>query len=530
MKQRYPGMWTIKSASPPANDPNGTPVSRDYSFPAVGSADYRPDGTRGGIYAGCGPFGGAGSVAFQGTLKVKLRYVRNTIRSSGGTYKPDPNDKPRGKTYLEVTATGDAFAQDGAGRGDVRNPSKERASISITPAGGGTVLPNQSYDGRYTTNQTEVGQSRTFLVPVDSQGALTQTVSMATFNAKVELLGNRSTPINNGGYGPSKQWNRGSAYMFINFTVGVRDFSVGLTRLGAPAAKGEEDATLDKTRDEWVDKDGNGHGHTIYSYNYETITAPAIRRSYYNWQTFQGSKGSSWAATTNEWSPSDANDTETQHQQDMPFGTPEAVVAANNGPGMHYVWRGTPTGTQQKIITYTVSGVAGLTESKTYNLTLHDSWEVVSDTISHPQVNYRPHPYGSWVQASHDGDTVTGQLDQSYGWDVGVTFTGQGDIIADLVGVDVSVSRTASTSVGVGNEHNNVRAGYRCRVMIWDAVIRHSGTANQWDASGYVGSGPQPYQIDEPDDPAGGMELGLLEWGGPGPEPSGGPFYYPPNP
>jgi hypothetical protein len=42
--------------------------------------------------------------------------------------------------------------------------------------------------------------------------------------------------------------------------------SVVLTRIGAPTPKLWDDPTLDKTKDEWVDKDGTRYGHTRWSY------------------------------------------------------------------------------------------------------------------------------------------------------------------------------------------------------------------------------------------------------------------------
>jgi hypothetical protein len=289
---------------------------------------------------------------------------------------------------------------------------------------------------------------------------------------------------------------------------------------------------LTAARNETEDADGTRRGHTIFSYHRKdgTSSNSSIAVTSWNHETFFPVFEGGWNTTDNPivnylWSPVENpsgpyNASQTTASWDMNAGNPFTYSAF--APFTQVSWHGGATTPLTKTYTYTATDSQGATATAKYILTLHDPWEIVTKTSAPAKRNYRPHPYGSWVDASHDGDTLVGQLTQTYGWDVGVTFSGPDDLIANLIGVDVTVTRTVSTGVTVGNEHNNVRKGYRACIMIWDAVIRHTGTANQWDEEGYVGN--MPFECDEPDNPAGGMHLGPVEWNGDGPEPPEGPF------
>lgn len=309
--------------------------------------------------------------------------------------------------------------------------------------------------------------------------------------------------------------------------VSVDNRTLTMTRVGAPAPKqkGAAGVTIDEAKDEWVEADGTGHGHTTYAYQRSNASGSGTHLVA-NTQTFSATFTSSNTPQW-QWSPSSDGDTATSHSQDMPKGnlTNTTSIYGNQ-------WSGTPTGTSNKIITYDVTDTDGTTAKGRYELTLHDPWEIVSQTKRRLNTNHRPHPYSEWTTAGADGDTLTGQVSREYSWAVGITFTPVlSKTIAKLVGVDVSVERTASVGVTVGDERNNVQKGWACRVIVYDVVDLHSGTVNQWDWQGYVGDGPQPFEISEPTSPnSGGMELGPLEWHGDGPQPPGNGIYTPPVP
>lgn len=320
------------------------------------------------------------------------------------------------------------------------------------------------------------------------------------------------------------------AYLSYNAEKDNRGVKITRSDAPAPKQKGAPGVVIDESKDEWIDVDGTGHGHSIYTYlnTYQNPTAPSphpypnppVTVTVPNVQTFNAVRSGTWIGPLSwQWTPSEdgsgtlpADDINT-HQQEMPNGTANLEYGA---------WAGTPSGTSQKIITYDLTdGNDGAKVKARYYLTLHDPWEVVIHNTATAKRDYRPHPYGGWVEASEDNDTLTGDLTQSHEMTVGVTFSGPP--IGDLIGIDVSASYTVSTGVTVGNEHNNVRAGYRSRVYIWDEVIRHTGTADEWNKSGYVGN--TPFQYDAPATPTvWGMHLGPLEWNGSGPEPPEGPF------
>jgi len=49
--------------------------------------------------------------------------------------------------------------------------------------------------------------------------------------------------------------------------VDLSNYGLYISRSGAPTAKSENDSSLDKNRDEWIEADGTRHGNTTYSYN-----------------------------------------------------------------------------------------------------------------------------------------------------------------------------------------------------------------------------------------------------------------------
>lgn len=134
-----------------------------------------------------------------------------------------------------------------------------------------------------------------------------------------------------------------------------------------------------------------GEGMTYYSTSEKPmVNTPEIRANFEGiWrQTTKVAQQGPHAGETyygvgyqNEWSPSDAGDVtyymdDSNHtfqyikRQDMPFGSQSKQL---NG-----LWKGTATGPQQKIITFTVKDPADDAAAKAkYVLNLHDEWENV---------------------------------------------------------------------------------------------------------------------------------------------------------
>ncbi len=538
-RKRYTGKTTFSESEPPNGQsypasPQAVTRQHDDKAPIPWSyvGPDSSDTKNGTMYWFASPFRSSGAFSIGGAASVEFKGDTNAILCY---YPDDADDKPTAPVFLKVEIIANAGASDVAYAYTqlTRNPSKEHARITITPKGeisadavvlgDADAFDTGSSKNVSTTTQFYVKFSPQGNTQKDAQGNITAVVPLVTINTKAWLSAGRYSVVNPGTTNRSFQWNPGSVGIFSRGAATVTNFSLNISRAGARALTSRNDPNFNADRDEYIDADGNGHGHTIYSYYEEAHTnGGGTDVPHPNVQYFSAGVAAPYGSTVGpwQWTPSENNDSEFSHSQEMPFGS----LKQTDWRVGRVKWKGTPAGTQQKIVSYS-NTKDGVEMKARYELTVHEPWEIVTTNTAAPaRLNYRPHPYGSWVGASHDGDTVTGQLDQSYGWDVGVTFTGPGELIAGIIGIDVSASRNASTSVSVGNEHNDVRAGYECRVMVWDAVIRHSGTANEWNASGYVGTGPQYWEINEPDTPAGGMELGTLEWRGSGPEPSEGPF------
>ena len=239
----YPGNIVRKTAWPPDNNPNGQPVLKDSTRPlAPGYIYWYAEGS--GITSHFQPYaeslGGAASASYQGTPKVKLRYVQDTVTNADGVQVPDVKDVPTGKFYLKVTAFAAAASRDASQPGQVRNPAKESVSVSVSAVGDAIPLTNQSVNTSNTVNRKYLYRSRTFLVPVEPQGQLTKTVDVVAFNVKGALSANRFTTINNGGYGPPSIWNQGYAQFWVQFNTGVTPYKVRVSSDIEPSWKKHE--------------------------------------------------------------------------------------------------------------------------------------------------------------------------------------------------------------------------------------------------------------------------------------------------
>ena len=198
--------------------------------------------------------------------------------------------------------------------------------------------------------------SRLKKVSVDGNTATTESVTLSA-----------STPT------PGKD-----EYPSTAVTYGAQIADFGIFRSTGKGAVDMKSPNFNKDRDEYIDENGVRYGHTTYSYNYESLLAPAIKRSHYNWQTFGATLGAWAIGSRGTWSPSDEWDRFNYHRQFMDFGSPELVVAEDAGGyyTFHHEWSGEPTNPQQQTITYTLTDTANNTNDAYYKLTLHDEWEV----------------------------------------------------------------------------------------------------------------------------------------------------------
>lgn len=113
-------------------------------------------------------------------------------------------------------------------------------------------------------------------------------------------------------------------------------------------------------------------------FSYFTVTdgdgSGVLRFHHLNPQTFNASHSGAWSGLPTRlhegnyvWSPSSEDDDPWTHRQIMEDGSPEIDEG---------VWTGTPTGTRQKIITYTYTDPNdGAVARAKYVLTLHDEWD-----------------------------------------------------------------------------------------------------------------------------------------------------------
>lgn len=329
------------------------------------------------------PTGGAGSVSIAGKMRPILRWVRGTKPDpnySGTGFPPnipDPNDNPEDKIYLLYSGNGEGWA--GADQrawysayaNTVRDLSKEHVTLSMlgkTMNGADlTGATNAKLDVRQLTPLATKGKMHS-----DAQGNELLDGEWLDLNLIASVDGDRYYPDT--GSGSSAK----VGYVYLRASAGATldDRRVSISRSTDGDFKREDDPNLNKDRDLWIDADGTKHAHTTYSYNYEPITAPSFKQSYYNSQTFSANTSGWSSSATGIWSPSDTADTKTQHKQDMPLGSPEQVIEDPDNYGTSYIWSGDPTsGAGKASVSYTITDPDGTTDTALYQLTLHDEWE-----------------------------------------------------------------------------------------------------------------------------------------------------------
>jgi hypothetical protein len=201
---------------------------------------------------------------------------------------------------------------------------------------------------------------------------------------------------------------------------------VQLIRVGAPSPKMWDDPTLNKSRDEWIDKEGNRHGHSRVSYTKRTgttyggFTDEQIKILQY----FQGSRSGSWSSNVTEsWLAQSAGAFDTganppslnlspfknggstatvqilnpiagssiptgilHNQAGLTTDSNNVVIPAPLGAGWYYEpWGPGIWGPGAEcIISYDVRDQADNAKARaTYTLTLHNQWENKRDDWNH---------------------------------------------------------------------------------------------------------------------------------------------------
>ena len=300
--------------------------------------------------------------------------------------------KPGGRVPLDGVEGGSPFGalrvpNTGSAELTLFKPSNAKGRFIQVQSGGSGSASNGLGNKTVTAPDGRSGHSSgTRLKKYDSTGGTVTTDSVSP-----SASASSSDPNDS----PQTSWT---------YSAQITDF--GVFRSTGKGAVDMKSPNFNKDRDEYIDEDGVRYGHTTYSYNYASLIAPLIKRSYYNWQTFGATLGS-WAnGGKGAWSPPSDDDTNSQHRQDMPFGSLEMVLVPNVGPGMSYEWSGEPNDPQQKIITYTFTDTANTTNTARYNLTVHDAWELGPAAPTDKDINPylgQPIPIGFNYEPSNPG-------------------------------------------------------------------------------------------------------------------------------
>ncbi|PQV63177.1 hypothetical protein B1R32_1142 [Abditibacterium utsteinense] len=186
------------------------------------------------------------------------------------------------------------------------------------------------------------------------------------------------------------QYNQPYGQVFLE--IHAKSASLDLSISRGISAKRWDDPNLNKDRDEWVEADGTGHGHSRHSYKERIDTST----SYYpTWedvpiklsQTFSASLGSGW-------SPSSVGTWSNSHPYDRPFSSNSPASHVENLPDSGALlnsagvdtmalplapgWYDTPSSGSDVTVSYDLEDATqtpSIKEKATYILKLHDEWE-----------------------------------------------------------------------------------------------------------------------------------------------------------
>lgn len=505
----YPGVFTFQSG-PYA-------LSEDLGFKGwwEGYGYLLSDGDR--VYR-------AGTTLMQaeGTFSVKLHYNNHG----------DPNDVPTAAAYLRVDAyvDADAVAKDHNG---VRVPARDSATATITPLGTNYPLSDDSVTAPTSSSNSYSRADKTFLVKINPGGALDRTLEVVTLNSEAKVTGS----VNGDG---------GNINIFLEFGGEISDYSLGLSRVGAPPPVSQSNPDFNADRDEYIDGDGEYHGHTTYSYNsyFEDTNGTALLTvPHPNVQNFAASLSLPTGEVGQwQWTPPSDDDTEESHSQEMPYGSVDLKTVLDSSPPQSWegttTWEGTPTGTEQKIVTYSFTTSPGLELSSHYHITLHDPYEI-KDQIgaTDPQhVDSTWYPFSGWTAnpipsapapspapihptygvSYSDSVTQEHQIKVNKGSKAEVAAgLDAGKLVPWLTGQGITLGVTGEASIAVASEQtttttNNqsltytiqppstIMPGWEARPAIQVLVERKQFKVLRWGPSGFLGE--QVLTVDTTDD------------------------------
>lgn len=257
--------------------------------------------------------------------------------------------------------------------------------------------------------------------------------------------------------------------------------SVQVVRSGAPTPKSANDPTLDKAKDEWVDADGTGHGHTIHSKSMPDGTTTWNNQNFTANVTRAGHQIVSWS-----WSPQGSA---------LPQGTPNLPAdTETSATRAMSPWQYESQQPIAPVETYTYKATFedGVVASANYLLTVHTDYEDNSGGVTGVgplESNVRRHPTSTTSPAAtSNGQTLTASA-TNYAWSVSPRFLQ--DVAAGrwiinrrtgLTPDQQFVNQTGNLSVSA-----SAQTGQSVYVQIYDLVTHSWGTANHYTPTGYAG-------------------------------------------
>lgn len=455
-----PGAWTFSVKTKVESGvvdyyKNGVRQSDD-----VGTTDDTSGTT---VYTGSGPALGAGSFRsfdISGNSSAHIYYKRQVVvtctwgRDESSYYYRYPEASyPTAPvpSKLSFTYQPDAVAR--AGIGSILQADDGWADV---PTGDGLSVSRSTAKRLYSQ---------------DSNGQSVVTATLPVGKAEASLQSS-STGSN----------TSASAEVYVvvgGFTSDSR--GVRIVRNGAPTPKSANDPTLDKSKDEWVDADGTGHGHTTHSesmpngtttWNNQTFTANVVRA---------GHQIVSWS-----WSPQGSA---------LPQGTPNLPAdTETSATRAMSPWQYESQQPIAPVETYTYKATFedGVVASANYQLTIHTDYEDNSGGVTGvapEESNVRRHPYSTTSPAAtSNGQTLTASA-TNYAWSVSPRFLQ--DVAAGrwiinrrtgLTPDQQFINQTGNLSVSA-----SAQTGQSVYVQIYDLVTHSWGTANHFTPTGYAG-------------------------------------------
>ncbi len=248
-------------------------------------------------------------------------------------------------------------------------------------------------------------------------------------------------------------------------------------------------------QDEWVDVDGMGHGHSVYSHHQREGTGSnsAVYVTHWNPQTFLSQFEGGWNTQSNPivayaWTPvvsgsGPFNESKDSAYWSMPVGN--RYTYSSFPPFTSEVWYGSASTPITNAYSYTATDSTGATGTAKYILTLHDPFEAKTHDIA----SIFDNPQRASGNILGPCSAQTGQTTQ-----VSISLTADaggaiGAWLADIFSIDVSasVNYSESTSILVGG---NVPAGKYTWLEQLDHYYYHTGLADKYDTTGYLGEFP----------------------------------------